>query len=139
LKRPKPKPEKPESPRERAGDHVFDSHVSRAIERIPRQFRDAMQNVEIVVEDWPDPNLMEEVTGMRDDVVYGLFVGKPLPWQSVGDWGEPPGLIYLYRGPLEEDFPDPRELAREIEITLVHEIAHYMGFDEEILAEYGYD
>jgi predicted Zn-dependent protease with MMP-like domain len=137
LKR--PKPQKPDPARDHAGDREFDAQVSRALGRIPRQFRDAMQNVEIVVEDWPDPGLMEEVTGTRDDVVYGLFVGKPLPLQSVSDWGEPPGLIYLYRGPLEEDFPDPAELAREIEITLVHEIAHYMGFDEEILAEYGYD
>jgi predicted Zn-dependent protease with MMP-like domain len=118
---------------------AFDALVQKALARIPTQFRDAMENIEIVVEDWPDPALMEEVTGERDAVVYGLFSGKPLPLHSVGDWGELPGLIYLYRGPLEEDFPDPEELAREIEITLVHEIAHYMGFDEEILEEYGYE
>ncbi len=119
--------------------NAFDGLVKKALGRIPRQFREAMRNLEIVVEDWPDPGLMEEVTGSPDEVLYGLFVGKPLPEQSAADWGEPPGLIYLYRGPLEEDFPDPGELAREIEITLVHEIAHYMGFDEEILEQYGYD
>lgn len=118
---------------------AFDALVQKALGRIPLQFREAMQNIEIVVEDWPDPELTAEVTGGRDDVVYGLFTGKPLPLRSVSDWGEPPGLIYIFRGPLEEDFPDPEELAREIEITLVHEIAHYMGFDEEILEEYGYD
>jgi predicted Zn-dependent protease with MMP-like domain len=118
---------------------AFDTLVQNALARIPAQFRDAMKNIEIVVEDWPDPDLMEEVTGERDAIVYGLFSGKPLPLHSVGDWGELPGLIYLYRGPLEEDFPDPEELAREIEITLVHEIAHYMGFDEDILEEYGYE
>ncbi len=117
----------------------FDDLVEKALDRIPQIFRDAMHNIEIVVEDWPDPDLMEEVTGDRDEVVYGLFTGKPLPLHSVGDWGELPGLIYLYRGPLEEDFPNPEDLAREIEITLVHEIAHYLGFDEDILAEYGYD
>lgn len=118
---------------------VFDVMVQKALEKIPRRFRDAMQNIEIVVEDWPDPELMEEVTGDRDEVVYGLFTGTPLPERSVGDWGELPCLIYLFRGPLEEDFPEPAELEREIEITLAHEIAHYMGFDEEILEEYGYD
>ena len=118
---------------------AFDALVQKALARIPQQFRDAMQNLEIVVEDWPDPDLMEETTGERDAVVYGLFVGRPLPMHSVSDWGELPGLIYLYRNPLEEDFPDPEELAREIEITLAHEIAHYMGFDEDTLAEYGYD
>jgi predicted Zn-dependent protease with MMP-like domain len=116
----------------------FDALVQKALNRIPKQFRDAMQNIEIVVEDWPDPDLMEEVTGERDAVVYGLFTGKPLPLQSVGDWGDPPGLIYLYRKPLEEDFPDQEELAREIEVTLVHEIAHYLGFDETTLEDYGY-
>jgi predicted Zn-dependent protease with MMP-like domain len=118
---------------------AFDALVQKALARIPQQFRDAMQNIEVVVEDSPDPDLMEETTGERDAVVYGLFAGKPLPMHSVSDWGELPGLIYLYRKPLEEDFPDPEELAREIEITLVHEIAHYMGFDEETLTEYGYD
>ncbi len=117
----------------------FDTLVQKALGRVPQIFRDAMHNIEIVVEDWPDPDLMEEVTGERDAVVYGLFTGRPLPLRSVGDWGEPPGLIYLYRRPLEEDFPDPEELAREIEVTLVHEIAHYMGFDEGTLEEYGYD
>ncbi len=117
----------------------FDASVEKALGRIPQQFRDAMQNIEIVVEDWPDPDLMEETTGESDAVVYGLFVGRPLPMRSVSDWGDLPGLIYLYRQPLLEDFPDPEKLAREIEITLVHEIAHYMGFDEDTLAEYGYD
>jgi predicted Zn-dependent protease with MMP-like domain len=117
---------------------AFDALVQKALSRIPRKFRDAMKNVQIVVEDWPDPDLMEEVTGERDAVLYGLFTGKPLPLHTAGDWGDLPGLIYLYRGPLEEDFSDPEELAREVEVTLVHEIAHYMGFDEETLREYGY-
>ncbi|MBP1598138.1 MAG: Possibl zinc metallo-peptidase [Acidobacteria bacterium] len=117
----------------------FDALVQKALNKIPRIFRDAMENLEIVVEDWPDPGLMEEVTGESDAMVYGLFTGTPLPLRHADDWGSPPSLIHIYRGPLEEDFTDPDELAHEIEITLVHEIAHYMGFDEEKLAEYGYD
>ncbi len=117
----------------------FDALVTQALGRIPDRFRTAFDNVEIVVEDWPDPALMEEVTGDSDEIVYGLFTGRPLPERSFGDWGDPPSIIYLYRKPLEEDFPDPEDLAREVEITLVHEIAHYMGFGEEILHEYGYD
>ncbi len=116
----------------------FDVLVQRALARIPRRFRDAMENVEIVVEDWPDPEVMREVTGDPEDVVYGLFTGTPLTERHYDDWGQPPALIHLYRKPLEEDFPDPEELAREIEITLVHEIAHLMGFGEQILREYGY-
>ena len=117
----------------------FDALVESALRNIPHRFRDALENVEIVVEDWPDPALMEEVTGDPDGLVYGLFTGRALTDRQFGDWGDLPSLIYLYRRPLEEDFPDPNELAREIEITLVHEIAHFMGLDEEILKEYGYD
>jgi len=117
----------------------FDALVKKALDRIPGRFRAALDNVEIVVEDWPDPDLMLEVLGDRDAEVYGLFSGRPLPERSFGDWGDLPSIIYLYRKPLEEDFPDAGELAREVEVTLVHEIAHYMGFDEEILDEYGYD
>jgi predicted Zn-dependent protease with MMP-like domain len=117
----------------------FDQLVEKALSRIPQPFREAMENVEIVVEDWPDPALMLEVTGDPDEVVYGLFTGTPLTEHHYDDLARLPSLIHLYRGPLEEDFLDREALAREVEVTLVHEIAHFMGFDEEILREYGYD
>ncbi len=117
----------------------FDALVYKALGKIPQPFLDAMDNLAIVVEDWPDPDLMEETTGDPDEVIYGLFSGVPLPERSIEDRADLPAVIHLYRGPLEEDFSDAAELEREVEITLVHEIAHFMGFDEEILAEYGYD
>ena len=117
----------------------FNALVDKALGKIPRLFLEAMENLAIVVEDWPDPDLMEETTGDPDEVLYGLFSGVPLPARSIEDRADLPAVIHLYRGPLEEDFPDPAELEREVEITLVHEIAHFMGFDEDILAEYGYD
>ncbi len=117
----------------------FDGRVHKALKKIPPVFRQALQNLQIVVDDWPDPDLMEEVTGDRDEILYGLFTGKPLPERHYDDWGDLPSTIHIYQGPLEEDFPDTAELEREIEITLVHEIAHYLGFDEATLEEYGYD
>jgi predicted Zn-dependent protease with MMP-like domain len=117
----------------------FDRLVRSALERVPEIFRAAMTNVEIVIEDWPDPDLMEELYGERDAVVYGMFSGRAITERHFGDWGDPPSLIYVYQGPLEEDFPDRKDLEREIETTVVHEIAHYMGLGEEVLAEYGYD
>lgn len=116
----------------------FEALVESALSRIPRQFRDAMQNLGIVVEDWPDPALMEDLTGGRDEVLYGLFTGRPLTERRYDDWGELPSMIHIYQKPLEEDFPDRDELEREIEITLAHEIAHYLGIDEETLERYGY-
>ena len=93
----------------------------------------------IVVEDWPNPDLLKEEIGDRNEVLYGLFIGTPLLDRPFDHAGDLPAVIYLYQGPLEEDLPDPAELAREVEITLVHEIAHFMGFDEEVLKKYGYD
>lgn len=116
----------------------FEALVESALRRIPRRFRDAMQNLGIIVEDWPDPDLMAEVTGDRDEVLYGLFTGRPLTERRYDDWGELPSMIHIYQKPLEEDFPNRDELEREIEITLAHEIAHYLGIDEETLDRYGY-
>ena len=116
----------------------FDRQVQQAINRIPRRIREAMENVAIVVDEWPDPDLVEETTGERDELLYGLFTGIPISERSVHASGELPDVIHLFGGPLEEDFPDPEELSREIEITLVHEIAHFMGFDDETLERYGY-
>jgi predicted Zn-dependent protease with MMP-like domain len=117
----------------------FTTLVSAALERIPDEFRMAMQNVQVVVEDWPDPSLMEEVTGDPDDVLYGLYTGTPLPDRTADYGNTTPDVITLYQGPLQEDFPDREELVYEIEVTLVHEIAHYFGFDEDTVERYGYD
>ncbi len=117
----------------------FESLVEKCLRRIPRAFRDALTNVQIVVEDWPDPNLMADLFGDRNTTPYGLFVGKPITEKHFDDWGEPPSLIYVWQKPLEEDFPDLADLEREVEVTLAHEIAHFMGFDEKTLEDYGYD
>jgi predicted Zn-dependent protease with MMP-like domain len=117
----------------------FEALVGRALGRIPSRFRQAMDNLAVVVEDWPDPELAEELTGDPDEYLYGAFDGTPLPERSLDDSGQLPAVIYLYQGPLEEDFPDPKELEWEVEVTLVHELAHFMGLDEEAIREYGYE
>lgn len=117
----------------------FERLVERVLLRIPERFRQAMQNLAIVVEDWPEPALMEEMFGNPDEVVYGLFEGLSLPERSAEDSGELPAVIHLYQGPLEEDFPEREELEQEIEVTLVHEIAHFMGLDEATVQAYGYE
>lgn len=116
----------------------FERHVESAIRRLPPDLRRAMDNVAIVVADRPGP----EAADLEDDEegpLYGLYVGIPLPERSVNDSGTQPDMIYIYRRPLEADFPATDDLVREIEITVVHEIAHYFGLGEDDLADYGYD
>ena len=119
--------------------HAFEKLVEKALERLPKEFRQALDNLAIVIEDWPDPGIVEEITGDPEEVIYGLFSGTPLPEQRLEDSGDLPPVIALYQGPLEEDFPERAELAREVGITLVHELAHFMGFDEDAVRRYGYE
>ena len=107
---------------------TFDDHVRAALDELPPNLAAALANVAVVVEDEnpDDPDLL------------GLYHGVPLPER--GDMaGMPPDTISIYRIPLEESFPDPSELREEIRITVLHELAHYFGLDEDRLAELGYD
>jgi len=116
----------------------FDEALRKALDDLPPAFRDALRNVAIVVEDWPPEWLIDELEIPPDDTLYGFYHGIPLPDRSVSDTGVLPDKISIYRGPLEEDFPDPAELRREIRITLLHEIGHYFGMEEEELDRLGY-
>ena len=118
---------------------AFEKLVEKALERLPEEFRQALDNLAIVIEDWPDSAIVEEITGDPEEVLYGLFTGTPLPERRFDDSGDLPAVIALYQGPLEEDFSERAELAREVEITLVHELAHFMGFDEDAVRKYGYE
>ena len=106
----------------------FDDHVRAALDALPAHIAGALKNVAIVVED-----------ENRDDPdLFGLYEGIPLPER--GDMaGHLPDKITIYRLPLEEEFPDPRELEEEIRITVLHELGHYFGLDEDRIAELGYE
>jgi len=98
---------------------TFEEHVRAALDSLPPPIARALENVAVVVEE----------QNREEPDLYGLFE-------------EPPGLpakIAIYRRPLVEDFPDPAELVAQIRITVLHELAHYFGIDEERLAELGYE
>jgi len=106
---------------------TFEDHVRAALDELPPHLAGALQNLAVVVEDEnpEDPDLL------------GLYHGVPLTER--GDVaGLPPDTISIYRIPLEESFPDPDELRDEIRITVLHELAHYFGIDEDRLEELGY-
>ena len=117
----------------------FARALREALLELPPMFRDALVNVAVVVEEWPPDDLLEELRVPLDDTLYGFYHGVPLPERSVQDSGLLPDKISVYRGPLMEDFPDRNELCRQIRITLLHEIGHYFGMDEEKLSRLGYE
>ena len=117
----------------------FAQALREALLELPPMFRDALANVAVVVEEWPSDDLLDELGVPADDTLYGFYHGVPLPERSVQDSGLLPDKISVYRGPLMEDFPDRNEQCRKIRITLLHEIGHYFGMDEEELSRLGYE
>jgi predicted Zn-dependent protease with MMP-like domain len=106
----------------------FEEHVRRALDSLPPELARGLENVAVVVED----------EHPQDPDLFGLYEGVPLPERGL-DTTALPDKITIYRLPLEETFTDPAELEREIRITVLHELAHYFGIDEERLTELGYD
>ena len=97
---------------------TFEQHVRAALDSLPPELARKLENVAVVVED----------ENAEDPDLLGLF--EELPYM--------PARIAIYRIPLEEEFPDPAELEREIRITVLHELAHEFGLDENRLDELGY-
>jgi len=120
------------------GRDDFSGALVKALSELPPMFHNALVNVAVVVEEWPPDDLLQELGIPPDDTLYGFYHGVPLPERSVQDSGLLPDKISVYRGPLMEDFPDRAELSRQIRITLLHEIGHYFGMDEEELSRLGY-
>ena len=106
---------------------TFDETVAAALDELPAELAAGLRNVAVVVEDRneDDPDL------------YGLFEGIPLT-EGGPDAGFLPNRIAIYRLPLQEDFDDPNELRDEIRITVLHELGHYFGLDEDRLDDLGY-
>jgi predicted Zn-dependent protease with MMP-like domain len=116
----------------------FESLVRRAIDRIPSEFHLHLKEVSIVVKDYPSDKLMQEMECPPDEPLLGLYEGTPLTERSVTDPVRLPDQIVLFQIPLEEMCQTVGELEEEVEITVVHELAHYMGLDDDRLEELGY-
>lgn len=118
----------------------FEAVVRRAIRDLPEFFRLHMENVEVVIEDWPSDDLLLEM-GMDPewDTLFGLYQGIPLTERSVDDSGLLPDKISIYMDPLLEHCSSMEELADEVQTTVVHEVAHFFGIEEDRLADLGWD
>jgi len=103
--------------------------VRAALDSLPPHLAAALRNVAVVVED----------ENREEPDLYGLYEGIPLPERGGDVPGALPDKITIYRVPLEEEFPVANELEREIRITVLHELGHYFGLDEDRLAELGYE
>jgi len=118
--------------------YEFESLVNEAVKELPKEFREKLTNVAIVIEDHPSEELLERMEVPADETLFGLYEGVPLTER--GHFNEPlyPDRILIFQGPIEEECDTPEEVREEVRITLLHEIAHFFGFDDDELEERGY-
>jgi len=115
----------------------FDRIVTEALEALPQVFQDRMANVEIVVEEWPDRETMR-LTGTRHPAeLLGFYHGIPLTERSQGYTLVLPDKISIYRQPIERMCRTPEAIRAQVRRTVMHELAHHFGLDDDRLREIG--
>jgi predicted Zn-dependent protease with MMP-like domain len=111
----------------------FERVVERALRGLPRAFKEKLANIAVVVEDWADDETLEEMGIEPPDTLYGLYRGVDLTQRDSSYGNVLPDTVTIYQGPIEEDCEDEAEMQEVIRDTVVHEIGHYFGLDDETM------
>ena len=111
--------------------------VRRAFQELPLGIQDALENVAVLVEDWPGPDDMAEAGSDAEYRIFGLYRGTPLPERD-GWLPSLPDTIVIFQRSIESICDSREEVVREIGITLRHEVGHYLGLSEEDLERLGH-
>ena len=117
------------------GRKEFEQLVTRALRRLPRRFRDRLENIAVVVEDWADDDTLDEMGIEPPDTLYGLYRGTDLTHRDTSYGNVLPDVIAIYQGPIQEDCETVEEMEELVRDTVVHEVGHYFGLDDDQLAE----
>lgn len=113
----------------------FESLVADALDALPAELGDALENVAVVVEEWPTA---EQLDGRRGTLL-GLYEGIPLTERGPMSYaGVMPDHITVFRGPLCRLARDEADLVEQVRVTVLHEIGHYFGMDDDHLEELGW-
>ena len=119
-------------------EEEFDRIVKRAIRRIPKEIRQYLDNIIISVLQQPSKSMLREMGLPSDGLLLGLYRGVPLIERSATMPPLFPDTILLFQKPIEEVCRTMEKLEEQIEVTVVHEVAHFVGITEERLRELGY-
>lgn len=112
----------------------FEAVVDRALEGLPEWVHQQLDNVVVVVEDWPTPEQDPKGEGM-----LGIYEGISLLERGGDYWGALPDQITIFRLPHLALQLSQEEMEREIRRTVLHELAHHLGIDDDRLQELGWD
>ncbi|OGL08739.1 MAG: hypothetical protein A3I14_19780 [Candidatus Rokubacteria bacterium RIFCSPLOWO2_02_FULL_73_56] len=113
----------------------FEALVERALRRLPRPFKERLANIAVVVEDWADDATLAELGIEPPDTLYGLYRGVNLTARDTSYGNVLPDTITIYQGPIEEDAEDEEEMAEIVRDTVIHEVGHYFGLDDETMEQ----
>jgi len=113
----------------------FEALVERALRKLPRRFRARLENIAVVVEDWADDDTLEEMGIEPPDTLYGLYRGTDLTRRDASYGGVLPDVIAIYQGPIQEDCETVEEMEELVRDTVVHEVGHYFGLDDDRLSD----
>ncbi len=113
----------------------FEELVAEAIDGLPDDFRKKLENIAIVVEDKPSREIQSK---FRGELLLGLYTGVPLSNRSVWSNYPLPDFIAIYQRNIERICRTDREIIDQVQRTVMHEIGHYFGMDEEELRDSGF-
>jgi predicted Zn-dependent protease with MMP-like domain len=116
----------------------FSELVQQAMEELPAEFAQFVEEVPVEVRDRPGPREMENLHLKAGQVLLGLYRGRPRTVRSVEDSGTMPDVIYIFQEPIEQVCGSEEELVAQVRTTVLHEIGHHFGMSEEDLARLGY-
>ncbi|QOV87813.1 metallopeptidase family protein [Humisphaera borealis] len=116
----------------------FASLVEEALADLPEPFAQYIEEVPVDVRERPTLKQLKSVGLAEDDLLMGLYVGIPLTEKSVLHSGQAPGVIYIFQEDIELVCDSAEELVREVRVTVLHELGHHFGLDEDDLARLGY-
>jgi predicted Zn-dependent protease with MMP-like domain len=132
---------------EQARRQRFERIVARALDGLPPAVVAMLDNVQVIVEDEPTdeqlalgggyPDLLGEAANGVEETLFGLYEGIPLTHRGADYHLVPPDRITIFRGPLERACASPQAIAREVRITVMHELGHHLGLEEDRLADLG--
>ena len=117
----------------------FEALVTRALDGIPKLIAEHMNNIDVVIEDWPTRQQYDDLGLEPDEWLFGLYEGTPLLERGITADPLLPDKITIFKGPLEAACETEEQIADEVRRTVVHEIAHHFGIDEDRLRDLGYD
>ena len=117
---------------------AFEKLIDEAIRDLPAEFREKLENVAVIVEDYPSEELVRQFDLSEDETLFGLYEGVPLTERAFFEQPMHPDRILIFQKAIEDECDSPEEIKQELKTTLVHEVAHFFGIDDAYLEELGY-